>query len=278
MSTTKQNTTYIHGASPEEQQRLSILNGFINDGSLRELGLRGGERVLDVGCGLAQLTRAMARAVGLNGRVVGVEKDPAQIAEAKRQAAEKKEEHLVELREGDAYTLPLLDQEWGAFDVAHARFVLEHVGDPLRVVRGMLRAVRPGGRIVLEDDDHDVLRLYPEPPGFRALWEAYMRTYDRLGNDPYIGRRLVSLLHQAGAKPVRNTWIFFGSCAGQPNFDAVVNNALGILRGAREAILRQSLLDEAILDETLAYFAAWGKRPDAALWFSICWAEGVKPA
>jgi len=277
MSSTPQEATYIHGTSPEEQRRLSTLNGFINEGSLRELGLRGGERVLDVGCGLAQLTRAMARAVGPNGRVVGVEKDPAQLAEAKRQAAEKNEEHLLELREGDACALPLSEQEWGAFDVAHARFVLEHVGDPLRVVRGMVRAVRPGGRIVLEDDDHDVLRLHPEPPGFRALWEAYMRTYDRLGHDPYIGRRLVSLLHEAGAKPVRNTWIFFGSCAGQPTFNAVVNNALSILRGARETILRQSLLDPAIFDETLKLLAAWGKRPDAALWFSICWAEGIRP-
>jgi ubiquinone/menaquinone biosynthesis C-methylase UbiE len=278
MASTPPEATYIHGTSPEEQRRLSVLNGFINDGSLRELGLRGGESVLDVGCGLAQLTRAMARAVGATGRVVGVEKDPAQLAEAKRQAAEVNEEQLLDLREGDAYTLPLFENEWGAFDIAHARFVLEHVGDPLRVVRGMVQAVRPGGRIVLEDDDHEVLRLHPEPPGFRSLWEAYMRTYDRLGNDPYVGRRLVSLLHQAGARPVRNTWIFFGSCASQPTFDAVVNNALSILRGARETILRQSLLDPAVFDETLTHFAAWGKRPDAAFWFSICWAEGVRPA
>jgi len=277
MSSTPQDATYIHGTSPEEQRRLSILNGFINDGSLRELGLRGGERILDVGCGLAQLTRAMAHAAGPEGRVVGVEKDPDQLAEAKRQAAEKNEGQLVELREGDAYTLPLSEQEWGTFDVAHTRFVLEHVSDPLRVVSGMVRAVRPGGRIVLEDDDHDVLQLHPEPPGFRALWDAYIRTYERLDNDPYVGRRLVSLLYEAGAKPVRNTWIFFGSCAGQPTFDAVVNNTLSILRGARETILLQSLLDAADFDETLMHFAAWGRRPDAAFWFSICWAEGVRP-
>jgi len=239
--------------------------------------LRGGEKVLDVGCGLAQLTRAMARAVGKTGRVVGVERDRAQLAEANRQASEKGEEHLVELREGDAYALPLSEDEWGVFDLVHTRFVLEHVGDPLKVVKGMVRAARPGGRIILEDDDHDVLRLHPEPPGFRALWEAYMRTYEKLGNDPYVGRRLVSLLHEAGARPVRNTWIFFGSCAGQPNFDAVVNNVLGILRGARESIIRHALVDATTLDRTLTDFAAWGKLPDAALWFSICWAEGAKP-
>ena len=49
--------------------------------------------------------------------------------------------------------------------------------------------MRPGGRIILEDDGHDTLRLWPEPPGFVRLWQAYLRTYDRVGNDPVVGHR-----------------------------------------------------------------------------------------
>src|SRR5262245_31819823 len=166
---------YIHGTAAGEQGRLSLLNDLINQAALRELNLRGGERVLDVGSGLAQFTRAMARAVGPAGRVIGIEKSRAQFVEALRQARADGEEHLTELREGDALALPLGDDEWGTFDVAHARFILEHVRDPLGVVRQMVRAVRPGGRVVLADDDHDVLRLWPEPPGLREAWQAYLR-------------------------------------------------------------------------------------------------------
>jgi cyclopropane fatty-acyl-phospholipid synthase-like methyltransferase len=43
---------YVHGTDPEEQRRLSRLNDILNAGSLRELGLRGGESILDLGCGL----------------------------------------------------------------------------------------------------------------------------------------------------------------------------------------------------------------------------------
>ena len=93
----------------------------------------------------------------------------------------------------------------------------------------MVRAVRPGGRIILEDDDHEVLRLWPEPPGFAPLWQAYMRTYDRHGNDPIVGRRLVEWLHQARRAPRRNTWIFFGSCAGHADFPAFVTNLAGVV-------------------------------------------------
>ena len=268
---------YLHGSEPEEQRRLSQLNDLLNEGSLRALALRGDESVLDVGCGLGQLSRAIARRLTRGGRVVGVERDPEQLGAARRLAEEQGEAGLVELRQGDAVDLPLSDGEWGGFDVAHARFVLEHVPDPQAVVAAMVRAVRPGGRVVLEDDDHDLLRLWPEVPSFGRLWRAYVRTYDRLGNDPYVGRRLTAMLCDAGAQPARNDMLFFGSCAGNPAFEALVANFVGLVEGAPEEILAQTSLTREELDAGLADFRQWSRLPDAAMWYATCWAEGHKP-
>jgi ubiquinone/menaquinone biosynthesis C-methylase UbiE len=270
--------SYIHGTDPQEQGRLSVMNDLLNAAALRELALAGGEKVLDLGSGLGQFTRAVARAAGPAGRVVGIEGNPRQLSEALRLARQDGEEGLADLRQGDAREPPLRDDEWGSFDLAHARFLLEHVSDPLAVVRTMVRAVRPGGRLVLADDDHDVLRLHPEPPGLTALWQAYMRTYDRLGNDPSIGRRLPALLHAAGARPRRVTWVFFGGCAGQDTFPVVVANLLEILRGARPTMEAHGLVDPHIFDATLAGLEAWGQRLDASFWYAMSWAEGVRPA
>lgn len=267
---------YIHGTSPEEQRRLSLMNDvLLNSAELREMNLREDEAIIDIGAGLGQFTRAMARAVP-RGRVVGIERDEQQLAGAKRLAGDDGEAGLVEFRHGDVVALDLPVDERGRYDVAHARFVLEHVSDPLRVVRNMVAAVRPGGRIILADDDHDVLRLWPEPPGVSELWRAYMRTYDRNGNDPFIGRRLVSLLHAAGASPVRNTWIFFGACAGMEVFDVLAANMLGVITTARERIVGGDLLDGSAFEEAVRNYQTWARRPDAALWFSMCWAEGRK--
>jgi len=266
-------STYIHGTAPEEQRRLSLLNDvLLNPASLRELALRGDERIIDFGSGLGQFTRAMARAVP-RGSVVGIERNDEQLALAKRLASDDGEASLVELRQGDVLTT---DVEWGTYDVAHTRFVLEHVPDPLRVVKTMVRAVKAGGRVVLADDDHDVLRLWPEPPGFAELWRAYMRTYDRIGNDPYVGRRLVQLLHEAGAQPVRNTWIFFGGCAGMEIFPTLAANMRGVVQSAREAILSMALFEEHAFDVVMRQAEEWSKRPDASIWFSMPWAEGVR--
>lgn len=269
--------TYIHGTSEDEQRRLSLMNDvLLNPAMLRELNLCGDERIADFGSGLGQFSRAMARALP-HGRVVGIERDEAQLAGARARANEAGEETLVDFRQGDVYDPPLAADEWGTFDVAHARFILEHVPDPLRVVKTMLRAVRPGGRVVLADDDHEVMRLWPEPPGWSDVWRAYMRTYDRNGTDPLVGRRLVSLLHEAGAAPKRNTWVFFGGCAGMEHFDIVARNMAGVVRTAREAIIAMSLFDAAYLDDVLDSVDAWSRRPDAALWFSVSWAEGTRP-
>ncbi len=265
---------YIHGVSRAEQARLSTLNRLLNPGSLRELAIRRGDRALEVGSGLGELAREIGRLSGVP--VVAIERSAEQIAEAKRAAEMQGDGGLVDFREGDALRLPLRDSERGSFDVAHCRFLLEHLPDPAGAVAEMVKAVRPGGRIVLEDDDHDVLRLWPEPAGLPSLWSAYVRSYDRVGNDPYVGRRLVALLHSAGAKPARNQWLFFGTCSGQADFETYAENLAGVLESARGAILGAGLIESSFFDRTLAELHEWSRRPDAALWYSVCWAEGVR--
>lgn len=267
---------YLHGTAPDEQRRLSRLNALVNASSLAAIAPRPGERVIDFGCGLAQLTRDLARATGV--RALGLERSEAQRAEAQRQAEAAGEGALVELRAGDVLDPPLAAGEWGGFDLAHARFVLEHVPDPARVVAHMARAVGPGGRVALEDDDHDVLRVWPEVGELPELWRAYVATYTRLGNDPYVGRRLVALLHDAGLAPVTNGWLWFGGCAGDEHFPALVTNMAGLIAGAREAILAAGAFDPPRFDAALHAIAEWGARPDAALWFARCRAIGVRRA
>ena len=268
---------YIHGTAPEEQQRLSLLNHLLNDAALPRVGLVGGERILDVGSGLGQFTRSMARLAGPSGRVIGVERSVEQLTEARRLAVADQEEKLVDFRQGNAIALPLRHEEWGSFDIVHTRFLLEHVTDPLAVVRMMVEAVRPAGKVILQDDDHEVLRIYPEPEGFYDLWKAYARSYSIAGNDPYVGRRLVSLLYESGANPVANHWVFFGSCAGHPHFSSYAANLRGVLQTAKQAIVHNELLSESHFDSAIDSLQRWELNSNAALWYAVCWAEGVKP-
>ncbi len=268
-------SVYVHDVNEREQERLRWLNQLLNQRCLAEMKLAAGERVVDFGSGLAELARRMA---GVTGRpVVGIERDGRQIEAAMRLAKADGEGGLVDLRQGDVCDPPLRAEEWGAFDVAHARFVLEHVPDPSSVIAAMVRAVHRGGRIFLCDDDHDLMRFWPDCPGGETLWRAYTRTYSDVGNDPYVGRKLATLLALAGARPFRVQWIFFGGCAAEAHFEVLIDNLIGVIDSARERILANGSMSPSTYEDARSALAQWRRIPDAALWYAVPFAEGIKP-
>src|SRR5438132_14394141 len=93
-------SVYIHGTAAEEQRRLSRLNDvLLNRESLREMALRGDERIIDFGSGLGQFTRVMAREVP-HGHVLDIQRNEEQLAAAHRFTAADNEADLVEFRRG----------------------------------------------------------------------------------------------------------------------------------------------------------------------------------
>ena len=123
---------------------------------------------------------------------------------------------------------------------------------------------------------YETLRLWPEPAGLAPVWRAYQRTYDRHGNDPSIGRRLVQLLHQAGAAPRRNTFVFFGACAGDPDFEDFARNIASVISESTDDIVETGVARGAV-ERVVAELATWCTAPDAAIWYGMNWAEGVRP-
>ena len=55
-----------------------------------------------------------------------------------------------------------------------------------------------------------------------------------------------------------------------------VDNMVGLFSGAQDTIVSWSLLEAASFDEGVANLHAWKRRPEAAIWFAIAWAEGVR--
>lgn len=230
----------------------------------------------------------MAQQAGNQAFVLGIERDDAQLAKAAsplnnmphlNNSGERKQ---IEFRAGDAYALPLSEAEWGSFDLVFSRFLLEHLAHPEVAVQQMVKAVRPGGRVVLVDDDHAVYRPWPEPPEFVPLWDAYVGLFLATGSDPFVGRRLVSLLHDAGVEKLANAGLFFGGAAGTDDFFLVSENLIEAFSGAKAQLISkssltsQSSLTEASFAEGIAALRQWQSDPSAALWYNLCWAEGTK--
>ncbi|WP_213814474.1 class I SAM-dependent methyltransferase [Glaciihabitans sp. dw_435] len=101
------------------------------------LGLRSGQRALDVGCGPGALTSVLVEALG-ESSVAAV--DPS----APFVGAVRSRYPLVDCRQASAESLPF---ESGEFDVTLAQLVVHFMDDPVRGIREMARVTRPGGTV-----------------------------------------------------------------------------------------------------------------------------------
>jgi ubiquinone/menaquinone biosynthesis C-methylase UbiE len=120
------------------------------------LGLRGDERVLDMGCGRGAVLTMVAELLP-EGQVVGVDlwstRDQSgnSMEAAQRNAEREGVAERVELRTADMRELPLAD---GTFDVVLSSLAIHNIptgGGRLKAIEEAVRALRPGGALCIVD-------------------------------------------------------------------------------------------------------------------------------
>ncbi|MFF8828281.1 methyltransferase domain-containing protein [Streptomyces sp. NPDC015131] len=169
--------------------------------------LRPGLDVLDVGCGPGTITADLAALVAPGGSVTAVDAAPG-VLEGAREVARERGLDQVRFTVADAGALPFPD---ASFDVVHAHQVLQHVGDPVRVLAEMRRVCRPGGLVAARDSDYAAFAWYPEVPELDTWLALYRRVARGCGGEPDAGRRLASWARRAGFTDVTagaGVWCF----------------------------------------------------------------------
>ena len=156
-----------------------------------------GLSLLDVGCGPGTITVEFAERLA-PGRVVGLDASAEIIERASREFERDNLSFIV----GDAYDLPFEDD---TFDIAHAHQTLQHVSDPVAVLRELRRVVKPGGVVAARDVDYAGLIWYPLVPALSEWLALYSRVHRSNGGEPDAGRRLKAWAHEAGFAGVATT-------------------------------------------------------------------------
>jgi SAM-dependent methyltransferase len=184
-------------------ERLNVLARACAPGTkalLDRVGVPEGARCLDVGCGGGHVSRELATRAGQNGSVVAIDLDPT-VLELAGAAVSAEGITNVEFRCCDATQF---DRSTGdvAYDMAYARCLLSHVGDPARVVSAMAASLKPGGLVVVEDVDFTGHFCYPACQAHDRFVELYRETVRRRGGNADIGPTLPSLLKAAGLEDI----------------------------------------------------------------------------
>ena len=132
---------------------------------VEQAGLRPGEAVLDVGCGVGTQALVAREVVGETGRVAGIEPSLKMVNHAQRKAARRG--LPVDIQQGVIERLAYPDQ---SFDVLLCVIVMHHMPDDTKLqgMKEMARVLKPGGRLLVVDSNLQLLPSF-EDLGFSRV-------------------------------------------------------------------------------------------------------------
>ena len=199
VATSQSSYVFADTGARSELERLETLESVFDPDSRRLLGSTGlgpGWRCLEVGAGAGSIATWLAGEVGPSGEVVAVDTNSRFLRDKVRPG--------LRVLEGDIRTVSL---EPGTFDLVHARFLLIHVAQWQAALQAMLRAVGPGGFLVLEEPDFSASRATAGRDELRVAFERVHRAIEsmfrRRGLDFAFGQRIPGLLAEGGLAAVR---------------------------------------------------------------------------
>jgi SAM-dependent methyltransferase len=201
MSTVTNNATasYALGDTEHERRRLQqqsdLIGGFTRH-VLEQAGIAPGMNVLDIGSGAGDVALLLADMVSPDGRVVGIDRNPAILSTAQRRVAATGHTN-VELVAGDINDPDLaLDTD---FDAAVGRLVLMYNPDIVAALRAARKRVTPGGIVAFQEADFTFFcHSVPSTPLVTSVHDWISGAFAAGGSDPHVGFKLPQLFTRAG--------------------------------------------------------------------------------
>ncbi len=162
--------------------------------TLSWLGLQDGMEVLELGCGPGFITEQLLDLLP-HGRVTALDIAPGAIASARQYLHGKADDRLTFVQASIMDTgLPE-----NSYDFAIARFIFQHLPDPLGAAEEVRRVLRPGGKLAIIDSDDGIVGIIDPPvPGMQTTIEKFGKVQESRGGNRLVGRRLLRILKSAG--------------------------------------------------------------------------------
>jgi len=158
------------------------------------LGIKPGERGLEIGCGVGHLACEMAHEAGAGGAIVAVDSSADMVSATRERAQREQLAGRIDVYVNDAIALEFPPD---AFDFVVAVQVYLYVKDIERALAEAARVLRPGGRLVIVDTDWDsCVWRSSDRDRHRRVIEARLREFSQ----PHLPPLLPGLLASAGLR------------------------------------------------------------------------------
>jgi SAM-dependent methyltransferase len=225
---------------PQEDERLTLMSRMLDPQMFfrfEQIGVGPGWRCLEVGAGNGSVSHWLAERVGPQGHVVSSDIDARYLD---RLAAPN-----LEVRRIDVTRDPLGE----GYDLVCGRAILHHIPERIDVLGRLAEAVRPGGRILLEEPDfHPALAT--DSATARDFWQGFLAWAADHGIDYFVGRRLGGWLAERRFEAIEahgETILFNGGSLTSRYLKLTMTEL-------RPSLLASGLISQATWDATMSLF------------------------
>lgn len=258
---------YILTTTDAELVRLGVQHRLWSEwafGAWERGGFGLGQTIIDVGCGPGYAALDLAQLVGSGGKVIAIDESARFVEHLQNAAAALGLENIIDARVGDVQALGLDGVE---ADGAYARWVLCFVEQPEEVVAGVARALRSGGRFVVQDYYHyEAVRLGPPAKVLDTVIAAVKEAWLARKGDPQIGLRLPAMMVKSGLQ-VRSirpmVRIAHGGSEAGAGGSPLWNWPITFFSNFLPVLEEKKLLSRSQTEEFLALLREYAGREDA---------------
>lgn len=240
---------YVHGYSEREARRLLDQAYSVRDLLHHDSEFPTGSRILEPACGIGAQTVTLA---SNNPGSLFVSFD---LSEGSLETAAERTEALglenVRVLSADLFELPFASDTFDGVFICH---LLEHLKDPVGALRALLKMVRPGGSVTVIEGDHGSCYFHPMSDETMQAWRCLIRVQADLGGDSLIGRRLYSVMAEAGGlDPIVSPRMVYADRSRPEVMDAfVAKTIIPMVEGVKEQAIERGYITPAAWKKGLA--------------------------
>ncbi len=189
---------YIHGFSADEQDRLYQQARVHENIIFSQIDFSGQSHILEVGSGVgAQTVILLERFPQL--KITCVDASEAQTTRAKKTLENQIANKIVDIHVADAMKMPFKEN---SFDGAFVCWLLEHVQNPIGILKEIKRALKSEGIIYCNEVFNSTFYCHPYSPSTLKYWFEFNDFQYSLKGDPFVGGKLANYLLAAGYQNV----------------------------------------------------------------------------
>lgn len=214
-------------------------------------------KILDLGCGPGTITADLAALVP-QGSVIGIDAVESILTQA-RNLGESRGLTNLTFQTGDANSLQFEDN---TFDIVFCHQLIQHVKDPVGVLREMKRVCKQGGLVAVREADYASFVWYPRPPEFDTWGEIYSKVARANGGEPNAGRFMPQWAREAGWKTEDVTMSWSSWCfTGQGATDWATSwKDRAVQSDFAKGAIKNGFSDQAGLERISEAWRAWAQN------------------